>query len=45
MKLYASPASSFARKIRIMLIEKNVGQGFSSINDNIAFLRDFVELC
>ena len=24
MKLYASPASSFARKIRVMLIEKNV---------------------
>lgn len=32
MKLYASPASSFARKIRIMLIEKNVGHEVEMVN-------------
>jgi glutathione S-transferase len=32
MKLYASPASSFARKIRIMLIEKNVSHEVEMVN-------------
>jgi glutathione S-transferase len=32
MKLYASPASSFARKIRVMLIEKNVKHDLEIIN-------------
>ena len=32
MKLYASPASSFARKIRVMLIEKNVKHELEIIN-------------
>ena len=32
MKLYASPASSFARKIRVMLIEKNVSHEVEMVN-------------
>lgn len=32
MKLYASPASSFARKIRVMLIEKNVAHEVIMMN-------------
>ena len=32
MKLYASPASSFARKIRVMLIEKNVSHEVEMLN-------------
>ena len=32
MKLYASPASSFARKIRVMLIEKNVSYEVEMVN-------------
>jgi glutathione S-transferase len=32
MKLYASPASSFARKIRVMLIEKNVVHEVEMVN-------------
>jgi glutathione S-transferase len=32
MKLYASAASSFARKIRVMLIEKNVGHDLEIVN-------------
>lgn len=32
MKLYASPASSFARKIRVMLIEKNVPHELVMLN-------------
>jgi len=32
MKLYASPASSFARKIRVMLIEKKVAHEVEMIN-------------
>ncbi len=32
MKLYASPASSFARKIRVMLIEKNVSHELVMVN-------------
>lgn len=32
MKLYASPASSFARKIRVMLIEKNVSHELELLN-------------
>lgn len=32
MKLYASPASSFARKIRVMLIEKNVPHEVAMVN-------------
>ena len=32
MKLYASPASSFARKIRVMLIEKSVGHEVEMVN-------------
>ena len=32
MKLYASPASSFARKIRMMLIEKNIGHEVELLN-------------
>ncbi|MFH1045293.1 MAG: glutathione S-transferase N-terminal domain-containing protein [Pseudomonadota bacterium] len=32
MKLYASPASPFARKIRVMLIEKNIGHDVEMIN-------------
>ncbi|MBI4195968.1 MAG: glutathione S-transferase N-terminal domain-containing protein [Betaproteobacteria bacterium] len=32
MKLYASPASSFARKIRVMLIEKNVRHDLEMVN-------------
>ena len=32
MKLYASPASSFARKIRVMLIEKNVSHEVIMMN-------------
>jgi glutathione S-transferase len=32
MKLYASPASSFARKIRVMLIEKNVPHDIEMVN-------------
>ncbi len=32
MKLYASPASSFARKIRVMLIEKNVPHDLIMLN-------------
>lgn len=32
MKLYASPASSFARKIRVMLIEKNVPHEVEMMN-------------
>lgn len=32
MKLYASPASSFARKIRVMLIEKNVPHEVIMVN-------------
>ncbi len=32
MKLYASPGSSFARKIRVMLIEKNVAHEIEMIN-------------
>lgn len=32
MKLYASPASSFSRKIRVMLIEKNVPHAVEMIN-------------
>jgi glutathione S-transferase len=32
MKLYASPASSFARKIRVMLIEKNVTHEVEMLN-------------
>lgn len=32
MILYASPASSFARKIRVMLIEKNIGHEVEMIN-------------
>jgi glutathione S-transferase len=32
VKLYASPASSFARKIRVMLIEKNVKHELEIVN-------------
>jgi glutathione S-transferase len=32
MKLYASPGSSFARKIRVMLIEKNVSHELHMLN-------------
>ena len=32
MKLYASLASSFARKIRVMLIEKHVGHEVEMVN-------------
>lgn len=32
MKLYASPASSFARKIRVMLIEKNISHEVEMVN-------------
>lgn len=32
LKLYASPASSFARKIRVMLIEKDVAHEVAMIN-------------
>jgi glutathione S-transferase len=32
MKLYASMASSFARKIRVMLIEKNVPHDLQMVN-------------
>ena len=32
MKLYASPGSSFARKIRVMLIEKNVKADVELLN-------------
>ena len=32
MKLYASPGSSFARKIRVMLIEKNIGHEVQMLN-------------
>ena len=32
MKLYASPASSFARKIRVMLIEKSISHEVEMIN-------------
>ena len=32
MKLYASPGSSFARKIRVMLIEKNVSHELELLN-------------
>ncbi len=32
MKLYASPGSSFARKIRVMLIEKNVSHEVQMLN-------------
>lgn len=32
MKLYASPASSFARKVRVMLIEKNVKHELEMVN-------------
>jgi glutathione S-transferase len=32
MKLYASPASSFARKIRVMLLEKVVEHDLDIIN-------------
>jgi glutathione S-transferase len=32
MKLYASPGSSFARKIRVMLIEKNVSHEVEMLN-------------
>ena len=32
MKLYASPASSFARKIRVMLIEKNISHEVEMLN-------------
>jgi glutathione S-transferase len=32
VKLYASPASSFARKIRVMLIEKNIKHDLEIIN-------------
>ena len=32
MKLYASPGSSFARKIRVMLIEKNVSHEVRMLN-------------
>jgi glutathione S-transferase len=32
VKLYASPASSFARKIRVMLIEKNVNHELEIVN-------------
>lgn len=32
MQLYASPASSFARKIRVMLIEKNVPHEVGMVN-------------
>ena len=32
MKLYASPASSYSRKIRVMLIEKNVAHEVEMVN-------------
>ena len=32
MKLYASPASSFARKIRVMLLEKNIPHDLEMVN-------------
>lgn len=32
MKLYATPASSFARKIRVMLIEKNISHEVEMVN-------------
>lgn len=32
MKLYASLASSFARKIRVMLIEKNISHEVEMVN-------------
>jgi len=32
MKLYASPASSFARKIRVVLIEKNISHEVEMLN-------------
>lgn len=32
MKLYAAPASSYARKIRVMLIEKNVSHDVEMVN-------------
>lgn len=32
MKLYATPASSFARKVRVLLIEKDVGHSVEMLN-------------